>query len=128
MALSKFVADEAYKNLLRDAKLETCSYEDVARDWEENSREWFHALIAIEDLPIVLAIPDLKIYAWCRCKVVADDGSEAHFTGMRSFTSPSARETVGEDELLVSALDLHRERTRLRKSSVLITLLEFSAT
>ena len=79
MALSKFVADEAYKNLLRDAKLETRSYEDVARDWEENSSEWFHALIAIEDLPIVLAIPDLRIYAWCRCKVVADDGSEAHF-------------------------------------------------
>ena len=51
MALSKYVEDEAYKNLLRDVKLETRSYEDVARDWEENSSEWFHALIAIEDLP-----------------------------------------------------------------------------
>ena len=40
--------------------------------------EWYHALIAIEDLPTVLAIPELRIYAWCRCKVVANDGSEAH--------------------------------------------------
>ena len=89
MALSKYVADEAYKNLLRDARLETRSYEEVARDWEENSREWFHALIAIEDLPIVLAIPGLRIYAWCRCKVVADDGSEAHhhWHGLVHFTA-----------------------------------------
>ena len=27
----------------------------------------------------MLAIPNLKIYAWCRCKLVADNGSEAHF-------------------------------------------------
>ena len=33
----------------------------------------------VVDLPIVLAIPDLKIYAWCRCKLVADGGYEAHF-------------------------------------------------
>ena len=79
MALSKYVEDEAYKNLLRDEKLETRSYEDVARDWEQNSNQWFHALIAIEDLPIVLAIPNMTIYAWCRCKVVEEDGSEAHF-------------------------------------------------
>jgi len=54
MALSKYVEDETYKNLLRDVKMETRSYEDVARDWETNANEWFHALIAIEDLPIVL--------------------------------------------------------------------------
>ena len=78
MALNDFVGDESYKKLLRDFDLKTLSYKDVADDWERKSTEWYHALIAIEDLPIVLAIPELKIYAWCRCKVVANDGSEAH--------------------------------------------------
>ena len=55
------------------------SYEAVAKDWEKNSKEWYHALISIGDLPIVLSIPHLQVYAWCRCKLVADDGSEAHF-------------------------------------------------
>ena len=68
---------ESYKVLIKD--IQPLSYKDVAEDWEKNSKEWYHALVAIVDLPIVLAIPDLKIYAWCRCKVVADDGSEAHF-------------------------------------------------
>ena len=68
---------ESYKLLVKD--IQPLSYQDVAEDWEKNSKEWYHALISIADLPIVLAIPDLKIYAWCRCKVVADDGSEAHF-------------------------------------------------
>ena len=68
---------ESYKVLVKD--MEPLSYKDVAEDWERNPKEWYHALIAIVDLPIVLAIPDLKIYAWCRCKLVADDGSEAHF-------------------------------------------------
>ena len=78
MALSKFTGDEAYKKLIRDFELTPRTYKDVAEDWERNNTEWYHALIAIEDLPTVLAIPELKIYAWCRCKVVANDGSEAH--------------------------------------------------
>ena len=68
---------ESYKMLVKD--IQPLNYKDVADDWERNPKEWYHALIAIDDLPIVLAIPDLKIYAWCRCKVVADDGSEGHF-------------------------------------------------
>ena len=68
---------ESYKMLVKD--INPLSYKDVAEDWQRNSSEWYHALVAIEDLPIVLAIPGLKIYAWCRCKLVADDGSEAHF-------------------------------------------------
>ena len=78
MELCSFAGDEAYKKLIRDHSLTPLSYKDVAEDWERNNKEWYHALIAIEDLPIVLAIPELKIYAWCRCKVVANDGSEAH--------------------------------------------------
>ena len=69
--------ENSYKMLVKD--MNTLSYKEVAEDWEKNSKEWYYALIAIADLPIVLAIPDLRIYAWCRCKVVADDGSEAHF-------------------------------------------------
>ena len=77
MAVCKF-DDEAYKKLIREMEMETLTYEAVANDWEKKAKEWFHACIAIEDLPIVLAIPNMNIYAWCRCKVVADDGSEGH--------------------------------------------------
>ena len=27
----------------------------------------------------MLSTPNLKIYAWCRCKLIADNGSEAHY-------------------------------------------------
>ena len=66
MALCTFTNDEAYKKLIRNYELTPLSYKDIAEDWERNSSEWYHALIAIEDLPTVLAIPDLRIYAWCR--------------------------------------------------------------
>ena len=58
---------------MREMEMKPRSYEELANDWEANGTT------AIEDLSIVLAIPYLKIYAWCRCKVVADDGSEGHF-------------------------------------------------
>ena len=78
MSLSKLTMDEAYKKLIRDFQLTPRTYKDVAEDWERSNTEWYHALIAIEDVSTVLVIPALKIYAWCRCKVVANDGSEAH--------------------------------------------------
>ena len=78
MTVCSFTNDEAYKKLIHDQALAPLTYKDVAEDWQRNCKEWYHALIAIEDLPIVLAIPELRIYAWCRCKVVASDGSEAH--------------------------------------------------
>ena len=68
-----------YKTLVADLGMKPLTYKELAADWEANSREWYHAMISIEDLPIVLAIPELKIYSWCRCKLVADDGSESHF-------------------------------------------------
>ena len=68
--------ENSYKEMVKD--MNPLSSKDVAEDWEKNPKEWYHVLITIEDLPIVLAIPGLKIYAWCRCKLVADDGSEAH--------------------------------------------------
>ena len=80
--------DEAYKMLIRGVGLKPMSYEAVARDWESNQKEWYHALISIDDLPTVLEIPNLNIYAWCRCKLVADDKSEDHFHwhGLVHFT------------------------------------------
>ena len=78
MELCSFTSDEAYKQLVRDQALTPLTYKDVAEDWQRNYKEWYHALIAIEDLPIVLAILEQRIYAWCWCKVVANDGSEAH--------------------------------------------------
>ena len=71
--------NEAYKTLLRTMQLKPLTYKEIANDWETRLDEWYHALIAIEDLPIVLAIPNFKVYAWCRCKLVADDGSEDHY-------------------------------------------------
>ena len=71
--------DSEYKQLLSSLKLEPKTYKSVADDWEVKQDEWYHALISINDLPIILAIPDLKIYAWCRCKLVASDKSEDHF-------------------------------------------------
>jgi hypothetical protein len=79
MAVSKFESEGAYKKLMREMEMKPRSYEEIASDWEAKSEEWYHAMITIEDLSIVLAIPNLKIYAWCRCKVVTDDGSEGHF-------------------------------------------------
>lgn len=70
--------DAGYNTLLGEMQIEPLTYKDVAGDWQVKEDEWYHAIIAIEDLPIVLAIPNLKIYSWCRCKLVADNGSEAH--------------------------------------------------
>ena len=63
MELCSFASDEAYKQLVRDQALTPLTYKDVAEDWQRNCKEWYHAHIAIEDLPIVLAIPELRIYA-----------------------------------------------------------------
>ena len=42
--------------IIRELDMKPLTYEAVAKGW-------YHPLIAIEDLPIVLAIPDLKVYA-----------------------------------------------------------------
>ena len=36
-------------------------------------------VIRIEVLLLVLAIPEIKVYSWCRCKLVVDERSESHF-------------------------------------------------
>ena len=71
--------DMEYKQLLSSLQLKPKTYKSVADDWELKPEEWYHALVSIEDLAIILAIPDIKIYSWCRCKLVASDGSEDHF-------------------------------------------------
>ena len=71
--------DSEYKELLSSLKLEPKTYKCAANDWKAKQDEWYHALISIDDLSTILAIPDLKNYAWCRCKLVASDKSEDHF-------------------------------------------------
>ena len=58
--------DADYKQLLKSMQLEPKTYKCIADDWDVKQVEWYHALISIENLPIILAIPDLKMYAWCR--------------------------------------------------------------
>ena len=52
--------DTEYKQLLKSMQLESKTYKGIADDWDVKLEERFHALISIEDLPIILAIPDLK--------------------------------------------------------------------
>ena len=68
-----------YKKLMADFQMKPLDYKEVADDWEKNQAEWYLALINILDVGIVLAIPNIKIYSWCRCKLVASDKSESHF-------------------------------------------------
>ena len=70
--------DVAYKTMMEELDMKPLTCEAIAKDRESNPNEWYHALIAIKGLPIVLAIPDLKVYASGHCMLVADDGSEAH--------------------------------------------------
>ena len=50
---NKEVGDSAYFNLIRTMGLKPLGYQNVAKDLEENGNEWYHAMIAIEDLAIV---------------------------------------------------------------------------
>ena len=63
MTLSKFAQDEGYKKLIRDFELKPRTYKDIADDWKRNDKEWYLALIAIEDVSMVLdSIPqDLRV-------------------------------------------------------------------
>ena len=80
---------EEYQQLLESLELKTLDYSEVAKDWESRNDEWYHALISMDDLPTVLTIPKLKVYAWCRCKLVSQDGSESHYHwhGLFHFSS-----------------------------------------
>ena len=70
--------DEEYRELLASVDLKPLDYKQVADDWESRQEEWYHAMISEEDLSIILGIPNLKIYAWCRCKMIDIDKSESH--------------------------------------------------
>ena len=72
--------DATYKTLTRVMNMKSLTREAAAKDWENNQDEWYHALITIEVFLILLAIPNLKIYAWSRCKLVAV--LKLIFTGM----------------------------------------------
>ena len=52
--------DADYKQLLKSMQLEPKTYKCMADDWNVKQEEWYHALISIEVLPIIQAIPDLE--------------------------------------------------------------------
>ena len=56
--------DEEYKNAMHGMGMETLAYEKLANDWKRKNTEWYDTIVAIEDLSVVLAIPNLNIYAW----------------------------------------------------------------
>ena len=46
--------DDEYQKLMESMEIKTLDYEKIAKDWESRNDEWYHALISIDDLPIVL--------------------------------------------------------------------------
>ena len=114
------VVDASYINLIRKMELKPLTYHDVANDWEKNGNEWYHAMIAIEDLPIVLAIPNLNIYAWCRCKVVADMAPKVILQKLNV--------KAGERKLIVLVSNLRLQRIHSRRLFALTMLSGFSVT
>ena len=48
--------DTSYTKLIQTMELKPLTYQDVANDWSSNGNEWYHAKIAIQDLPIVLTM------------------------------------------------------------------------
>ena len=52
--------DAEYKQLLKSMQLKPKAYKCIADVWDVKKEEWYHGLISIEVLPIILAIPDLN--------------------------------------------------------------------
>ena len=51
---------------------------EVGSDYEESTCDWYHLLLNEDDFCLLIAIPNIKWYAICRCHLVTDDGSTAH--------------------------------------------------
>ena len=105
---------------MNELDMKTLTCESVAKDWDNNPNEWYHALIAIEDLPIVLAIPDLKVYACCQCKLVANDGSEAHYHWHELVHFPSRKLGSWKRQAQRVNIKFSSPKNTFKKSSVMI--------
>lgn len=51
---------------------------EVAEDYENSPKEWYHLILNESDFNLLICAPNLKWYSICRCHLVADDGSTAH--------------------------------------------------
>ena len=80
------MVDVENKRFLKSMQIEQKTCKCIADYLEVKEEEWYHALIYIKDLSTILAIPDMKMYAWCRCKLVASDelGDHLHWHGLVS--------------------------------------------
>ena len=87
--------DDEYKKLLKSIEIKTLDYEEIAKDWESRNDDWYHALISMDELTIVVSIPNLKVYVWCRSKFIGIGGIEAHhhWHGLVNFSSGVSKES-----------------------------------
>ena len=67
-----------YNSYLAVNEVKGRSPAEIGTDYETSSREWYHLLFNEEDFSLLIAVPNIKWYAICRCHLVADDGSTAH--------------------------------------------------
>lgn len=72
------VCKQVYYDLLEDASVTVQSLEKIAKDYKNSPTEWYHLLCNMEDFASIILTPNLEIYTFCRCHLVADDGSTAH--------------------------------------------------
>ena len=97
--------------------IQPLSFQEIAVDWEKNSKEWYHATLAIEDLPLVLAEPDLKIYAWCRCNFFDGDSTRLQWHGLLHF--PRRKYTNWKTQLYHKGIGFLSTKNEFRRVSCL---------
>ena len=86
--------ENSYKELVK--YMNPLSYKDVAEDWEKNPKEWYHALITIADLPIVLAIQISKYMPGVGVSLLLMMIQKRISTGMDWFIFHSESHRVGK--------------------------------
>ena len=69
--------------------IQPLSYQDIVDDWTKNCKEWYHVIVTSVDIPIILAIPNLKIYAWR--EVIVDSQSNFDWHGLVHFPNRKMR-------------------------------------
>lgn len=83
------VDNKRYYDLLKEEKIRAISPAELAEDYEEYDKEWYHLLIQEKDFSVLVKVPGIKWFAICRCHFEADDGSTAdeHMHALIHFTN-----------------------------------------
>ncbi|CAH1106491.1 unnamed protein product [Psylliodes chrysocephalus] len=67
-----------YLTLLNLNEINALSPQEMAQDYEELSKEWYHLILNKKDINLLACAPNTKWYSICRCHLIVDDGSTAH--------------------------------------------------